>query len=280
MTTPRSIQEIYGSGEDSDAIAEFLDRSLAPRGPDMLFEAVRALALPAGSQGLDVGCRRGAHAVELARRFGLRMLGIDPIELHIDEGTAALAELARSEPDVAALVSLRLGVVEALPAADASIDLIWCRDVLPHVRLDRALLECARVLRPGAPMLVFQMCATDWLEPAEAERLWPPLAVVPENVDPTRLEAAFVAAGLMVEERTVLASEWREALEEDGTGRTSRQLLHVARLLRARDAFVDRFGQAAYDVELADGLWGVYQMIGKLSPRVYVLRRAAEPTVA
>lgn len=274
MLTRRTIEEIYGPGEDQGAaVAEALGVSLAPRGPEMLFDMVEATGLPAGAQALDVGCRTGSHAIELARRFGFRVLGIDPIERHIADGRSALAELAGSEPDVGERVTLELGVAEALPVADASVDLVWCRDVLAHVRLDAALGECARVLRPGAPMLLFQMCATDWLEPAEAARLWPPLAVVPENTDPLVLEAAFVRAGLAIEERILLGSEWREALEESGDGRTSRQLLHVARLLRAPDAFIGRFGQATYDVELANSLWGVYQMIGKLSPRVYLLRR-------
>ena len=35
-------------------------------------------------------------------------------------------------------------------------------------------------------MLVFQMFATPWLDPTEAERLWPPLAAVPANTDPER----------------------------------------------------------------------------------------------
>ncbi len=47
-----------------------------------------------------------------------------------------------------------------------------------------------------------------------------------------------------------------------------------ARLLRAPDRFIERFGQAAYDIMLADCLWHVYRMIGKLSGRVYVLSRA------
>lgn len=274
MSTRRTIEEIYGPGDEQGAaVEEALEVSLAPRGPGMLFDMVEAIGLPPGARVIDVGCRTGSHAIELARRFGLRVHGIDPIERHIVDGRSALVELARSEPDVAERVTLELGVAEALPVADASVDLVWCRDVLAHVRLDDALGECARVLRPGAPMVLFQMCATDWLEPAEAARLWPPLAVVPENTDPLVLEAAFATAGLTIEERILLGSEWRESLEESGERRTSRQLLHAARLLRAPDAFIGRFGQAAYDVELADSLWGVYQMIGKLRPRAYVLRR-------
>jgi hypothetical protein len=92
-------------------------------------------------------------------------------------------------------------------------------------------------------------------------------------MDAARLERGFQAAGLSVVEAIELRSEWREAQEESGAGRTSRQLLHVARLLRNRDRFVERFGEADFDIELANSLYGIYQMIGKLSPRAYVLRR-------
>ena len=51
---------------------------------------------------------------------------------------------------------------------------------------------------------------------------------MPENADPARLELGFRAAGLSVVEQIELKSEWREAFEESGDGRTSRQLLHVA----------------------------------------------------
>jgi hypothetical protein len=60
---------------------------------------------------------------------------------------------------------------------------------------------------------------------------------------------------------------------EDGGGRTCRQLLHVSRLLRNRPAYQKRFGADTYEATLGNCLWGVYQMIGKLNPRVYLLRR-------
>ena len=70
-----------------------------------------------------------------------------------------------------------------------------------------------------------------------------------------------------------LGGEWRERDEEDGGGRTCRQLLQVSRLLRNRPAYQERFGADAYEAMLGNCLWGVYQMIGKLNPRVYLLHR-------
>ena len=67
--------------------------------------------------------------------------------------------------------------------------------------------------------------------------------------------------------------ERRERLEEDGTGLSSRQVLRVSRLLRNRPTYEERFGADAYDAMLTDSLRGIYQMIGKLNPRRYVLSR-------
>ncbi len=42
-------------------------------------------------------------------------------------------------------------------------------------------------------------------------------------------------------------------------------------MIRDADRLRAELGRVAYEVELANALWGVYQMIGKLSPRVYAL---------
>ena len=61
-----------------------LDVSLDPAGPDQLYELAAGLGLPAGAAVLDVGCGEGGHTMELARRFGFAVTGIDPVERHIE----------------------------------------------------------------------------------------------------------------------------------------------------------------------------------------------------
>jgi SAM-dependent methyltransferase len=110
------------------------------------------LGLPAGSSGLDVGCGVGLYALWLAEAVGAggRVIGIEP--------TAERAEAAR------ALVGDRLGGGRlefregdgtALPMKDASLDWVWCGDVLHHI-LDTAaaLREFRRVIRPGGRIVV------------------------------------------------------------------------------------------------------------------------------
>ena len=75
------------------AFQQFLDTSLDPRGPESLFDVLGSLDLPAGGTAVDVGCGDGSDAIELARRFGLRLLGVDPLAYNV-ERASALADAA------------------------------------------------------------------------------------------------------------------------------------------------------------------------------------------
>ncbi len=271
----RTVEEVYGTAfAEEEAFEAALDQTLAPRGFDLLFDLVADLGLPPGSAALDIGAREGHFCIELARRFGFTVHGIEPVRRHLDNAARALEALAVAEPGIAARIRIDYGVAEQLPGPDASADLIWCRDVLEHVRdLEAAFSEFRRVLRPGAHAVIYQMTATEWLTPAEAARLWPPGAIYASSVDPQHFEGAVTAAGLTIGQNIQLQGEWREYLEENGTGLSSRQLLRVSRLLRNRPAYEERFGTDAYEAMLTGSLWGVYQMIGKLNPRLYVLSR-------
>jgi SAM-dependent methyltransferase len=272
----RSAEELYGYGSafaEYEAFEATLDHSLAPRGSSLLFDLVAGLGLPPGSLAVDVGAREAVHCIERARRFGFTVHGVEPVRRHLEGAARALDALAAAEPEVAARIRVEEGVAERLAEPDGSVDLIWCRDVLVHVQdLEAVFGEFGRVLRPGGAAVIYQMTATEWLTPAEAARLWPPLGVHAASVDPQRFEAAIAAGGLSIGRCIQLRGEWRERDEEDGDGRTCRQLLHVSRLLRDRPAYQERFGTDAYEAMLGNCLWGVYQMIGKLNPRVYVLR--------
>jgi SAM-dependent methyltransferase len=239
-----------------EAFGAALDESLAPRSPEFLYELVQRLGLPEGSLVVDVGCGDGTHSHRLAERFGFSVVGVDPFAPK-DEGRVRFVR----------------GTAEALPLEDGRVDLVWCRDILVHVAdLERAYAEFRRVLRDGGRALVFQTFATDRLEPREAAWLWRALGIEAGSTDPARAEAAIAGAGLSVEERIDLGSEWGEWREEQ-SGAVGRKLLHAARLLRDPDRYRRRFGEAAYEIMLGDCLWHVYAMLGKLERRVYVLSR-------
>jgi hypothetical protein len=116
------------------------------------------------------------------------------------------------------------------------------------------------------------MFAGDRLEPREAEWLWRTMGVVSSSADPRQTETAIASAGLHIEARIDLGTEWGEWTEEQ-SGKSGQRLLYAARLLRDPQRYIAEFGEAAYELMLGDCLWSVYGMIGKLSRRVYVLSK-------
>ncbi len=265
---PVDVHRLYGElWADDGAISAALGESLAPRPAEMLTDAFAALDPRPDDLVLDIGSRDARSAVELARRFGCRVLAVDPIPRHVADGRERVAREGLTER-----VTLAEGTIEAIPSADRSIDHVWCRDVLNHVDLAAGLGECARVLRPGGGMLVYQTFATAELAAPEAERLFRSIAIRAENMDPAAFERAALGAGFAVEVRDPVASEWREHWAEAGSHALLDDLLAVARLGRTEKRLVARFGRAAVEAARGDRLWGIYQMLGKLCPTVYRLR--------
>ncbi len=252
-----------------------LDESLRPRGPELLYDLAGELGLPPGASVLDVGCGEGGHTLKLAERFGVVIRGLDPVGRHVEIANDELAAAAVHRPDLLERVSFTLGSAEQLPVEANSVDLIWCRDVLSHVpEPARAHAEFRRVLRDHGRVLVYQMFRTDRLEPREAGRLFDTMGVAAASADPHRAEAAIAAAGLRIDRRIEMGTEWGEYAEEN-SGKVGRKLLHAARLLRAPERYRSEFGQTAYDIMMGDCLWHTYRMIGKLSPRAYLLSASA-----
>lgn len=113
---------------------------------------IQDLDLPAGSRGLDVGCGVGLWALWLAEAVGSggHVLGIEP------EVEKVEAARERAEGSVAGdRLEFKPGDATAIPLPDRSVDWVWYGDVLHHVvETERALRECARVLRPDGRVVV------------------------------------------------------------------------------------------------------------------------------
>ena len=266
-----SAEEAFEQPDMSDEeFYSIVDGSLLPRSPDVLYDKLGVLLHGANeARVLDAGCRDAKHMCEIAGRFDAPVWGIDLVESNVELARKNIADRGLSER-----VRAARGDIQSLEFEDDSLDVVWCRDMLPLVPdLRRAFSECARVLKPGGHMLVFTNFATDLMEPSEAERVYGPLGVCADNLSSGYFEAAFLESGFRIVERERIDGEWREWREEEGDGHTSRQMLRIARMLRNRDSLVDRVGRKDYEIELADCYWGVYHLIGKLSGAIYVLRR-------
>lgn len=273
MPPSLTVEEIYRDSKlTDDAIDTILNQTLYPRPSTMLYDKMGQLRLSARHRLLDVGCRDARHTAVLVQRFGCHAMGIDPVDDHI---THALTTIERNR--LQNKLTVKKGKVEALPTLSRYFDYIWCRDVVSHLEnLHAGLEECFRVLRAGGKMLIYSTFASNLLEPAEAVRLYLPLAVVAANMSHDYVEEIIRRVGFTITEKEIIGSEWRECWEEDGTRTTSTQLLHLARLRRGRVHYIQRFGRTFYEVELANCYWGIYQMLGKLVPTSYILEKPAK----
>jgi len=260
------VQALYELWAGDSELGDALNRSLEPRGLDFLFDAFAALGPRAGELVVDVGARDARHTIRLAQEHGLRAVALDPVPLHCE-----LAREAVAEAGLDGEVEVVEGAIESLPFADASVDWIWCRDVLVHVDVRRGLVECARVLRPGGTMIAYVTLATGRLEPRERAELIDAAAIV--SFDASAIEVAADVAGLALRSVDRLGSEWRERMIEDATWKPAQDLLQLARL--ARGDFAERYGEAAVAAARGGLLWGIYQLLGKLCPTVYIWERRA-----
>lgn len=91
---------------------------------------------------LDVGCGGGILAEEFAA-MGFRVVGIDPS----DQSLATASQHARS---MGLLIDYQKGTGESIPYADNTFPVVYCCDVLEHVRdLPQVISEIYRVTQPG-----------------------------------------------------------------------------------------------------------------------------------
>lgn len=263
MRTVQGLYELW-AGEAYADLKQVLGQSQGPRGPEWLFELFASLGPREGQRLLDVGARDARHAIRLAQEHGLHVVALDPLPLHCDRARQAVAEMGAD-------VEVVEGRAEELPADDGSVEWIWCRDVLSHVDVERALAEFARVLVPGGAAVVYVTVPTERLEPQEAVELAENEALLLRSAD--EIEQAAETVGLATRRVERIGSEWRERMIEDGDWDAAGTLLALARLERRRLELVERYGATAVDSARNGFLWGVYQMLGKLAPTVYIWER-------
>ena len=161
---------------------------------------------PAGKAALEVGCGGGILCEEIARA-GFVTTGVDPSE-------QSLATASKHAQFSGLSIRYEKGSGEQLPFADGSFDVVFCCDVLEHVRdLPRVISEFSRVLKPGGTLCYDTINRTfvSWLVAIKVWQEWKRYAFMPPNLHVWRM---FIRP----EELTALiAQNGLEPREQQGT---------------------------------------------------------------
>lgn len=133
----------------------------------ILFERYFSLVewdkLPAHAQGFDAGCGTGRWAVLASERLG---------HLHCIDASAEALEVAKRNLSHISHCSFHNCSIEAAPIRESSLDFGYSLGVLHHMpHTQRALDDCVKYLKPGAPFLLYLYYNFD-NQPAHYHTLW------------------------------------------------------------------------------------------------------------
>lgn len=120
-------------------------------------------ALPANAEGFDLGCGSGRWAARVIDRVGI---------LHCIDPSAEALDVARKRLGAHPKARFHLAAADTIPLADGSQDFGYSLGVLHHIPdTAKALGDCVRKLKPGAPFLVYLYYKLDG-RPAWFRAIW------------------------------------------------------------------------------------------------------------
>ena len=134
---------------------------------DAMTEIADGLALPEGGVLVDVACGRGGYGIEVARRCGAALVGVDFSAVALAQARTIAARLLP-----AGRADFRVGTLTATGLASASAEALMCTDSVDFAEPPaEAVEEFARVLRPGGRLALTSWRAARPDDPAVSERL-------------------------------------------------------------------------------------------------------------
>jgi len=174
LDSGQRVTELRSTNIDSRTVSGFGDEwtafdqtELDGREYERLFESYFAIfpfdRLPADAEGFDLGCGSGRWAAGVAPQVGL---------LHCIDPSEKALSVAKRRLRFSANVQFHLAAADSIPLPDASQDFGYSLGVLHHIPdTARALEDCVRKLKPGAPFLVYLYYALDG-RPSWYRGLW------------------------------------------------------------------------------------------------------------
>ena len=114
-------------------------------GQDATEEIIRLCEIENAKHILDVGAGTGFTAVYIAKKYGIKVTGID-----LSEKMVAAAQARAKREKVEELTDFRTADVQELPFDDSTFDAVICESVLAFpADKQKAVNQMARVLKPG-----------------------------------------------------------------------------------------------------------------------------------
>jgi demethylmenaquinone methyltransferase / 2-methoxy-6-polyprenyl-1,4-benzoquinol methylase len=180
----RAARELFAPlAETYDRYARLLSFGQDPRWRSFLVSRIEA---GPGDTVLDVASGTAAVAIELARRHGCKVVGIDQSAEMLQAGRARVEAAGLAER-----IELREGRAEELPFEDAAFDGLTFTYLLRYVDDPAATMrELARVVKPGGRIAMLEFA-------------------VPSRTLPRAAWEAYVRAGLPLAGRAV-SSGWAD----------------------------------------------------------------------
>jgi SAM-dependent methyltransferase len=123
-------------------------RVIHPGGKRSTEELFNLAAISEGELVLEVGCGVGTTAIEIARRFGAKVMAVD-----IDDRMLESATLNVARAGLEAFVETQQADIEHLPFADETFDCVVIEAVTMFVDREQAAREVVRICKRGGRVI-------------------------------------------------------------------------------------------------------------------------------
>lgn len=111
--------------------------------------------LSSGIRILDVGAGTGLISIALCKALDKKceIIAIEPVEEMIDQALINISKEGFEQN-----ISIKKGTGEKILCDESSIDLITCSFAIRHMKIEKALREFKRVIKPGGIIVIADIC--------------------------------------------------------------------------------------------------------------------------